>query len=372
MEISNLPAITFAAKDVTTIEAAVITTYESIAEKTLAPGDPVRLFLETIASIIVQQRALIDYTGKQNLLAYSTGDYLDHIGVLVDTDRLTAAAASTTLRFTLSAVQTGAVIIPAGTRATPGDNLLFATSVVTTIPAGDLYVDVNAVCMSVGVAGNNYMAGQINKLVDPIQWIESVTNTTVSEGGADIETDSAYRERIRQAPERFSVAGPDGAYLYHAKAASSLITDVAVYSPSAGVVEIRPLLAGGVVPGNEILDAVKTACSAKTVRPLTDKVQVLAPEAIAYNVDVVYYINQDNATIAASIQTAVITAVNEWVLWQKSKLGRDVNPSELITRMVSAGAKRVTVSTPNYTAIESYQVAIAGTVTVALGGLEDG
>jgi phage-related baseplate assembly protein len=372
LEISSLPKITFAEKDAATIEAAVITTYESISGKTLYPGDPVRLFLVAIASIIVQQRALIDYTGKQNLLAYAAGDVLEHLGVLVGTDRLTASAASTTLRFTLSAVQTGAVIIPSGTRATHGDNLLFATTAVATIPAGETYIDVDAQCVTTGAIGNGYTAGQINKLVDPMQWVASVMNTTTSEGGADVETDNAYRERIRQAPEQFSTAGPDGAYLYHAKSASALITDVSVYTPSPGVVEIRPLLTGGVIPGQEILDAVFAACSNKTVRPLTDNVQVLAPEAVAYDVDVTYWINTDNATVALSIQAAVAAVVNDWVLWQKTKLGRDINPSELIARMIAAGAKRVQVTSPIYTVVSLSQVAIADTVTVTLGGLEDG
>jgi len=372
VEFKNLPQITFAEKSAAAIGAAVITAYEAIAGFTLAPGDPRRLFLLTIADIIAQQRVLIDYTGKQNLLAFATGDNLDHIGVLVGTDRLPAAAATVTLRFTLSALQPEAVIIPAGTRATPGENLLFATTATVTVPAGQTHVDVGAVCTETGAKGNGYAPGQINKIVDPIQWVASVSNTTTSEGGADIESDDAYRERIRQAPEQFSTAGPDGAYLYHAKKASALIIDVSVISPSPGVVEIRPLLAGGEIPGQEILDAVAAACSDKSVRPLTDNVSVLAPTVVAFDVDVTYWIDSDNSAIAASIQAAVEQAVADWVLWQKSKLGRDVNPSELTARMVNAGAKRVLVTSPAYTAVTKSQVAVAGAVTKTFGGLEDG
>lgn len=86
--INNLPQISFAELATSDIESSVITAYEAIAGRKLYPGDPVRLFLEAIALLIVQQRALIDYSAKQNLLAYSTNSYLDHLGVLVGVPRL--------------------------------------------------------------------------------------------------------------------------------------------------------------------------------------------------------------------------------------------------------------------------------------------
>jgi hypothetical protein len=70
---NNLPKIEFASKNVAQIEADIITLYEAIAERKLAPGDPVRLFLQAIAALIAQQRLLIDYAAKQNLLAYASG-----------------------------------------------------------------------------------------------------------------------------------------------------------------------------------------------------------------------------------------------------------------------------------------------------------
>ncbi|MDR7867603.1 MAG: baseplate J/gp47 family protein [Sporomusaceae bacterium] len=372
MEFKNLPQITFAERSAGVTEAALIAKYEEKTKKTLYPGDPVRLLLEAVAFMFAQVRNEIDYTGKQNLLAYAVGDNEDHLGVLVGTDRLPAAAATATLRFTLSAAQAGAVIIPAGTRATPGDNLLFATTATATIPAGQTYVDAEATCIETGAKGNDYAPGQINKIVDPIQWVASVTNTTTSEGGADIESDDAYRQRIRLAPESFSTAGPGGAYEYHAKKASALIVDVSVISPDPGEVEIRPLLAGGEIPGQEVLDAVTAACNDKSVRPLTDLVSVLAPTVVSYDVDATYWIDSDNSTVAATIQAAVEQAVADWVLWQKSKLGRDINPSELNRRMVNAGGKRVLIASPAYTALLKSQVAVAGTVAASFGGFEDG
>jgi len=370
--LSSLPEVTFAKKSAQVIEASIITMYEALTERTLYPGDPVRLFLETIAAIIVQQRTLIDYAAKQNLLAYSAGDYLDHIGVLVGTTRIAASAAITTLRFTVSAAQASAISIPMGTRAATEDGLTFATDVAATISAGRTYADVAATCIDVGTTGNELAAGQISKMVDLIAYVASVTNTTTSEGGAAIEDDDDYRERIHLAPESFSVAGPTGAYEYWAKTASSLIVDVSVTSPTPGTVEVRPLLGGGVIPGTEIMEAVDAVVNNVNIRPLTDQVEVLAPTAVSYDVVLTYYIASSNSALASSIQASVTTAIAAYVLWQKSKLGRDINPSELILRIMAAGAKRVAVTTPVYTALGATSVAVAGTITATYGGIENG
>ncbi|MGI6436417.1 MAG: baseplate assembly protein [Syntrophomonadaceae bacterium] len=368
---NNLPKIEFASKNVAQIEADIITLYEAIAERKLAPGDPVRLFLQAIAALIAQQRLLIDYAAKQNLLAYASGDYLDHIGAIVRTERIPAQPSVTTLKFTLSTAQPQAVVIPAGTRVTPDGQVFFAVLTDTTVAAGTLQIDVYAECTIEGTVGNGWQIGQINQLVDPLLWIIQVQNITVSSGGSDIESDDNYRQRIYEAPESFSVAGPEGAYKYWARTASNLISDVAVYSPAAGQVEIRPLLKDGEIPSQEILDAVTAICNSRSIRPLTDQVIVAVPQVVNYDVTIEYYVEKDRATEASAIQVAVTEAVNGYIAWQKERLGRDINPSELIARVMGAGAKRTTVTSPVFTQVQPYQVAVAGTVTVTYGGLED-
>ncbi len=371
-DFNHLPDIELAAKDTQTIETEVIRAYESAAGFTLAGADPRKLLLQSLVPILVGQRARIDYAGKQNLLAYAEGEALDHLGVLVGVTRLPASHATVTARFTLSAVRSVSVAIPAGKRVTAGDNVFFATTAEAVIPAGQLCADVPARCASAGSAGNGYAAGEIKTLVDPIPYIASVANITESAGGIDAETDDALRERIRQAPESYSTAGPEGAYRYFAMSASALIADVAVYSPEPCVVSIRPLLQNGELPGQEILDLVSETCNAKKVRPLTDLVQVAAPETVAYDIDVQYWIDGNSASLAASIRDKVEAAVTAYALWQKSILGRDIDPSELIYRMKAAGAKRVAVTAPAYREIAKYQVAREAAVTVNYGGLEHG
>ena len=195
-------------------------------------------------------------------------------------------------------------------------------------------------------------------------------NTSTSAGGTDTEKDDAYRERIRIAPESFSVAGPTGAYIYWAKTASSLITDVAVLSPQPGEVEIYPLLEGGELPSQTILNDVNAVCNNESIRPLTDQVSVISPTANSFDIEAEYYIEAEDSGASAEIQATVAKAVSDYVLWQKSKLGRDINPSELIRRIVDAGAKRVDVTSPVFTTVSASEVAIADTVTVTFGGAD--
>ena len=372
----GLEDIIFADKAADEIESDIINLYENLAGRTLAKGDPVRLFLESIVLIIVHQRSLIDYAAKMNLLAYAEGDYLDHIGALVDVTRLTASSAMTTLKFTLSEVQPSVVIIPEGIRVSPGNGeILFATTESVEIQSGDREVVVTAQCTEPGTQGNGFVAGQIRKLIDPFPYEMTVENISESYGGSDTENDENFRERIQIAPESYSVAGPNGAYEYWARSAHQDIIDVAVIGPpdtEPGNVNIYPLMINGDLPTQEILDAVFEVCNAEDKRPDTDFVHVLSPEAVNFELNVRYWIDRKRATQAVQIQNAVEAAVNGWITWQRSKLGRDLNPSELNHRMVAAGAKRTEIISPDFKVLTASQVAIMTSKTLTLGGLEDG
>lgn len=102
MKLSDLPDIEFVSADEQEILSDIIKLYTEITGRTLAQGDPVRLFLCVIAAIILMLCNKINYTGKQNLLRYSAGANLDHLGVLVGAERIGAKASVTTIKITLS------------------------------------------------------------------------------------------------------------------------------------------------------------------------------------------------------------------------------------------------------------------------------
>lgn len=363
----NLPDVTFANKSAEQIEADIVSRFEQETGITLTKADPRRKFIQAIVYALSLQRSNIDYSAKQNLLAYAEGDFLDHIGA--QTPRLEAKYATTTMRFTLSIATQQT--IRAGTRVTAGDGIFFATKQDVTVTPGQSSVDVEVECTTAGKIGNGYVVGQINQLVDPIQWVQSVENITESSGGADAEDDDAYAERIRQAPEGYSTAGPEGAYVFWAKSANQSIIDVSVSSPSPCNIEIILLMEGGEVPSQEVIDQVLTVCTDKKIRPLGDRVTVQGAEQVPYDINLTYWIGTSNSTIASSIQEKVNQAIEEYKVWQKSKLGRDIDPSELYARVKAAGAKRVVVTSPVFVDLQGGQVAKENIVTVTYGGLEN-
>lgn len=371
MELKNLPDITFAESDPEAVDLQIITTVEALIGRKLARADPLRLFLRGIEALMVQQRILIDECAKQGLLAYATGDNLDHLGVLVGADRLMASSATVTLQFFLDSAREMATIIPAGTRATAGDGIMFATDEAAIIPPQATSITATATCTASGSFGNDYAPGELTSLVDPAPFISKVTNTTKSSGGSNRESDEAYRLRIQEAPEQFSTAGPSGAYEYHAKRANALIVDVSIDSPTPGEVAVRPLLKDGKLPDTEILKQVSDFLNARNVRPLTDKVTVEVPTAVEYDIDLSYWIDRTNAAEAVAIQTAAENAIKDFAEWQSQKLGRDINPTELYYRLRTAGVKRAEIRKPVYTQISRAQVATLGEKTAKFEGLED-
>jgi phage-related baseplate assembly protein len=366
----ELPEIKFTEKDAGIIETEVITAYEAISGRKLYPGDPVRLFLLSIADLLVQQRSIIDFAGKMNLLSYAQDDYLDVLGDLLGVYRLYPQPSVVTLEFVLSEARQDVYTITKGTAATDG-RLVWETTEAMDISAGDLSGTATAQCTTVGTEGNGRKPGQIDTLVEPMEYIDAVRNTTVSTGGSEEEGDENLRDRIRLAPSSFSVAGPAPAYRYWARSANQSIIDVTVISPTPGVIEIRPLMTGGELPDSDLLDQVADVLTSNDVRPLTDQVNVLAPTAFNYDITVDYWVSEADASQTTNIQAAVEDAVEIFAGWQKGAIGRDINPSELVRKMMEAGAKRVDVSSPIFVVLDKTEVALEYTVTVNYRGIED-
>lgn len=371
MALKNLPEINFATADPQAMAVEVVSTVENLLGRTLERADPLRIFLRGVEAIIIQQRLLIDQAAKMNLLAYATGVFLDHLGALVGCERLDASKAVTTVELTLSATRRVPTTILAGTRFNAGDDVYFALDEDLIFLAGETVKTAKATCTTAGACGNGYEVGEIKRIVDPQAFLQSVTNTTVSEGGADMEDDDSYRERIHIAPEAYSCAGSEGAYIYHTKSVSALISDVSVDSDLAGNVQIYPLLKGGELPGIEMLETITEHLSGRTIRPLTDKVEVLPPTTVEYEISATYWVAASDSTIASLIQAQADAAVETYVEWQREKLGRDINPSELIYLLKQAGVKRVEVTAPVFTATGKSAVAIPTAVNVTFAGLED-
>ena len=370
LNFSDLPEINFVTADPQEIISANKKIVESILGRTLERADPLMIYLNSLLAIIIQQRILIDYVAKQNLLAYATGENLRHLGILVGVERLPAESAVTTAEVRLSAPRQNISVIRAGTRFHAGDNVYFALDGDVIFLAGETVHTVKATCTQTGEVGNGYGVGELNRIVDPQPFLLSIVNLTESEGGADVETDDSYRERIRLAPESFSNAGSEGAYIFFTKQVSSLIQDVMITSENPGEVDIYPLLSGGNLPGEELLQQIYENLSDKKVRPLTDNVFVKCPSVETYEINLRYCIAESDADNVLSISAKVDQAVKDFITWQRSALGRDINDTELYYRVRAAGAKRAEIIYPRFTVIPDSSIAVCSAKIIQYAGIE--
>lgn len=194
---SNLPEVEFVDTNTEALVNKLIAGYEEITGRTLYPADPVRAFILWLASVLVQERVQINESAKQNLPRYAVGKNLDSLSeIFHNTYRLQPTAASTTLGFYITTTLEQDYIITDTLEVTVDGFINFATTDYLIFKAGENYAEVKAVCTTAGTAGNDFVPGQVNKLVsDEFLYFKEVSNTTVTAGGSEEESDTAFYNR---------------------------------------------------------------------------------------------------------------------------------------------------------------------------------
>lgn len=361
----------FVNTDYDAIVTRLVSRFESITGRTLQPAQVERLVFNAIAyeqKVVLEQ---MQSAAEQMLLAFSAAPALDYLAELVGVTRLPASAAVTELVFT--AVSGGSpAAIPANTRVGTSDGrFIFRTSEEAVFENGT--ATVSAVATTLGESGNDYLIGEVSQLLDPQPFVASVANTTVTAAGASEETDDELRERVKLAPAQFSVAGPSEAYAFFARQASSAIIDVAVTSTIPGTVEVYPLVAGGVVTPQAILDLVSAGLNDERVRPLSDTVVVQSPAVL--NVDVAIELTVYSDADSAAVEAEALQAVAAYLLSRERELGQDIKISQLIALATTSVADvfdvNVVSPTMDVTVSES-QIARAASLSVTVTGTSNG
>lgn len=187
---------------------------------------------------------------------------------------------------------------------------------------------------------------------------------------AVMESDDALRARILLAPEGYSVAGPEGAYKFHALSASGDVLDASAISVTPGqvIVTVLSRLAGG-VPGAPLLALVTAAVSAEDRRPLTD--QVIVQAAAITNFTVVATL-KTFAGPDASVVLAEARARLDAHLAESFRLGRDVTRSAIIAALSAEGVQDVTLTTPAANIVcTRLQAARCTAITITDGGIAE-
>jgi phage-related baseplate assembly protein len=370
MTLPVLPAPQFALTDPTVILADLVSQYEALTGRTLYPGQIERMFISLLTYLTILNRNALQQACLQQLVLFATGAALDHRGVEVDTPRLGATPALTTLRITLPAALSSDIVIPAGYQVQTKDaKAIFITTQALLIPRGALQGDVAAQCQMPGTAGNGYQPGDVCQPMDLLPTVAGVLNTTPTTGGADPEEDDHYRARILDAPSRFSVAGPAGAYRSLAFATHPDILDVAVEEARPGVVAVYVLLAMG-LPSPDLLALIQAALSGETVRPLCDEVVVLAPIQVPFSIqaDLTLFTTADPVVVLAAAQAAAVAYRTD----RQSGLGRDLVGSQLIKSLSVDGVYKVELAGWADQVLGPSQWAACQAIQLNLVGLADG
>ena len=370
-----VPDIDFAPESTEEIQERMIQTYEDALEaetgqrQTLPLASRERIMLNTMAYLVSGLYQLFGNRAKMNLPKYSVEKWLEVLASLWGLTRRPAAPAVGVVEFTLSAVREEDILIPKGTRVSPGEKLFFATDEDLIIRSPQRSGQVGITCQQAGYVGNGFAPGRIQIIVDPVAYVDSVKNIETTQGGADVEDDLSLRTRIFYAPQGYSVAGPEGAYQFWVREFSQAIEGVGITSPKPGKVEICLTLTGGELPQPAYLERLMEYLYSK--RPLTDQLTLKAPEVVEFDLDMTYYINRSDTNRELEIRAAVEAAVQQYLSWQESTIGRDLNPDKLVALVIAAGAKRLEVRQPVKQVIAAGQIFKHSRAQVQYGGIED-
>jgi len=342
-----MPQPNFIDTDLQAIINELVAAYEADTGKSTVPGQNERIILNEIAYREYLVRLQAQAGCVANLVDYATAPNLDYLAALVGVTRLPADFAVTTLRFTFTTYHADGTI-PSGKRVSTNDGKAYFTTLGNTnFLSGDTYKDVPAVCNLQGSVGNGYIINSVQKLIDTMVFVATVTNTTESAGGVDEETDEALRVRIEIAPESFSCAGSRGSYEFWARSASALIEDVLVTSDTPGTVKIYPLVSGGIETPTEVINAVTAACSDETVRPLCDTVTVETPTKVTYSFSATILIK--DTAVWTTVLANITAGVQAYCLAMSQKIkdsiaDRTIYKAHMIAAIMSADDNVVNVT----------------------------
>ncbi|WP_277981532.1 baseplate assembly protein [Sphingomonas phyllosphaerae] len=210
--------------------------------------------------------------------------------------------------------------------------------------------------------------------LDQLAALMGITRHRLSAGDASrgiapsYEDDDDFRRRLVLAPEGFSVAGPAGAYVFHALSADRDVLDASAISPAPGdvLVSVLSRTGDGTAP-DTLVATVDAYLSAETRRPLTDHVRVRGATIVPYAVEAVLttYAGPDAATALAQARANVAAHAARC-----HRLGLDVTRSALFAALHVPGVQNVALLQPAADIVVDRTAATwCSGISVAVGGV---
>jgi phage-related baseplate assembly protein len=189
--------------------------------------------------------------------------------------------------------------------------------------------------------------------LDHLATLVGVFRLTIDPGDASLgidpvyETDEALRERIVLAPESFSVAGPELAYIFHARSADATILDASATSPAPGEVLVTILSSqGDGTASADQIEAVQEVLGVdfgNRVRPLGDLVSVRSAEIVPFTIKAELTLKDgpDQTLVLAAAQAGTAA----WVE-RSGRLGVDAVRAAITHAMFVEGVQNVKLINP--------------------------
>jgi phage-related baseplate assembly protein len=373
----------------------------------LVESDPAYKILEVAAFRELLMRQRVNDAGRSVMLAYATGSDLDHLGALMGVARLAGDDGS---RPAEAVIETDGYLpgslIPSGyirrreNGVLPPLEVKFVPVAFLTPPPYPMFnITVDVSGSTIILTGSPSQVGDFtpsgisdaialhpgaNALVEVIvngfgganiQYSHLENHTLLLMGGRDAtdpyqESDSDFRRRIQLAPEAFSVAGPQGAYVFHALSAGPEVLDAYASSPEPGevLVTIMSRFDSGEASSG-LCNAVAQHLASDDIRPLTDHVTVQSVEVVDYEIvaSIFTYPGPDPAPIIQAAQNALAAYISNI-----RKIGRDISRSGIFAALHQPGVQRVALTEPSDDVpISNLEVGNCTSITITLAGVDE-
>ncbi|MES1936675.1 baseplate assembly protein [Salinisphaera hydrothermalis] len=212
----------------------------------------------------------------------------------------------------------------------------------------------------------------------------------------EYESDADFRERILLSLDGLSTAGPEAAYIFHARSASGQVLDasaqaptftissrqdngdivltctddVGLDNPQPGDVAITILARDGDGTADaDLIAAVQKALSAEDIRPLNDNPRVRSAEILTYEINATLYLYQgpDSELILKEAREQAQKYADT-----QHKLGYDVTLSGVYAALHRPGVQRVELHNPAETrTVSRRQAPHCTAINVTYGGIDE-
>jgi uncharacterized phage protein gp47/JayE len=349
----------------------------------VSAGSVLRAIFEANASVALWLQWLILQTLQMTRAATSVGANLDTWMNDFGLTRLPAIAAQGQITFSrfantvTASVPAGAVVKTADgsqsftVTADPTQSTWQASSNAYILPAGVGQITVPAACLTTG-AGGNVVANAITVIASSLPGVDLVTNANAFGGGADAETDVAFRARFRNYLSSLSQA----TLLAVQSAVAGVQQNLNIFiqentapngaaSPGCFVITIDD---GSGSPPATLLSAVANAVEA--VRPIGTTFAVLPPQVLTVNVQLALQLSQ--AANAGQYVTSVQQLIAKYL--DTLPIGAPASMTRIAQQAYSAGSAVQNVTgillngQPGDVAAAAGAVIKAGQVTVTTNG----